>query len=92
MGYRYLVKFAENSSIGGLVHIAGSKTWAGRIYWILVMATSWILHIYLTSETFIEWDQNPVSTLTETGTTSDVEFPKIVVCPPRVNIQLHFSC
>ena len=82
----YLVKFAENSSIGGLVHIADSKSWAGRLYWILVIATSWILNIYLTSETFLDWAQNPVSTITETGRIADVQFPKIVVCPPRVNI------
>ena len=82
----YLVKFAENSSIGGLSHIADSKSWSGRIFWLLVVASSWILFIYLTSETFLEWANNPVSTITETDRISDVEFPKIVVCPPRVNI------
>ena len=80
------MKFAENSSIGGLAHLADSKNWAGRIYWMVVVASSWVLALYLAGETFVDWAQNPVSTITETGRIADVQFPKIVVCPPRVNI------
>ena len=40
--------------------------------------------VYLTMETFDDWDKNPISTVTEVKTISHVRFPKIVVCPPRV--------
>ena len=82
----YLAKFAETSSIGGLAQIAESNSWTGRIYWIVAVASSWILAGYLTSEAFVYWAKNPILTTTETGRISDVQFPKIVVCPPRVNI------
>ena len=86
MGYRYLVKFAENSSIAGLSQIVEGKSWVGRIFWIFAVASSWILTAYLTNEAIIDWANNPVLTTTETDRISDVQFPKIVVCPPRVNI------
>ena len=82
----WCTKFAEDSSIGGLPQLAESKSWAGRIFWIIAVASSWILAGFLTSEAFIDWANNPISTTTETVRISDVQFPKIVVCPPRVNI------
>ena len=82
----HLVKFAETTSIGGLAQIADSKSWGWRIYWIVVVGSSWIFAGYLINEAFLDWDEYPISTTTETGRISDVQFPKIVVCPPRVNI------
>ena len=82
----YLVKFAENSSIAGLAQIAESKSWLGKIFWIVAVASSWILTAYLTREAFVDWANNPILTTTETDHISDVQFPKIVVCPPRVSI------
>ena len=87
-----LVKFAETTSIGGLAQIVENKNWARRIYWIVVVVSSWVYAGYLTREAILDWEENPVLTTTDTGRISDVQFPKIVVCPPRVNIQLHFSC
>ena len=84
----FLVRFAENSSIGGLPELADSKNWIGRIYWIIVVASSWVLAAYLTNEAFIDWANNPILTTMETDRISDVQFPKIVVCPPRVDILL----
>ena len=82
----FLEGFAENSSIGGLPQLADSKSWTGRIYWIAVVATSWIFTAYLINEAFVDWANNPILTTTETHRISDIQFPKIVVCPPRVNI------
>ena len=81
-----LVKFAENSSIGGLAQIADSKNWARRIYWIIVVIGSLVLTVLLTREAFLDWAKNPILTITETDRISDVQFPKIVVCPPQVDI------
>ena len=82
----YLDKFAENSSIAGLSQIAESKSWVGKIFWIVAVVSSWIFAAYLTSEAFVDWANNPILTTTETDRISDVQFPNIVVCPPRVNI------
>ena len=81
-----LAKFAETSSIGGVAQIADNKSWAWRIYWIIVVGSSWILAGYLTVEATLDWAKNPISTITETEQISNVQFPRIVVCPPRVNI------
>ena len=81
-----LRKFAETTSIGGLGQLVDSKNWARIIYWILVVGSSWLGAGYLFSEALQDWAENPISTITETDSISDVQFPKIVVCPPRVNI------
>ena len=81
-----LVKFAETTSIGGLAQIVENKNWIRRIYWILVVGSSWVYAGYLIREAFLDWEENPILTITETGGISDVQFPKITVCPPRVNI------
>ena len=81
-----LKKFAETTSIGGLAQIVENKNWVRRIYWIVVVVSSWVYAIYLIREAFLDWEENPILTTTETDRISDVQFPKIVVCPPRVNI------
>ena len=80
------MKFAENSSIGGLAQIADSKSWVRRIYWIIVVIGSLVLTGLLTKEAFLDWADNPILTVTETDQISEVQFPKIVVCPPKVDI------
>ena len=81
-----LVKFAETTSIGGLAQVVENKNWVRRIYWIVVVVSSWVYAGYLIREAFLDWEENPILTTTETDRISDVQFPKIVVCPPRVNI------
>ena len=78
-------KFLENSSICGLAHISRSKTIIERAYWIVVSALMVAGTVYLTMEAVDDWENNPISTLTEVNTTSNVKFPKIVVCPPKVS-------
>ena len=78
-------KFLENSSICGLAHISRSKTIIERLYWIVVSALMVAGTVYLTMEAVEDWDQYPISTVTEVITISNVTFPKIVVCPPKVS-------
>ena len=48
------------------------------------MLASVIMTGYLTAEAFVEWALYPISTTTETFPITDVHFPNIVVCPPKV--------
>ena len=75
-----LLNFMESSSICGLAQIRASKTWAERLFWIGVV----VLLGYLTGQALIDWRNNPISTTTTTFPIYDVQFPKIVVCPPKV--------
>ena len=79
-----LLNFMESSSICGLAQIRASKTWAERLFWIAVVVTSCVLLGYLTGQALIDWRNNPISTTTTTFPIYDVQFPKIVVCPPKV--------
>ena len=74
----------ESTSIGGLAQIKTSKTWLGKIYWTVVVASTLVMTIFLVSEAFIGWANNPIATTTETFPIYDVQFPNIVVCPPKV--------
>ena len=44
--------------------------------------------VYLSMGAFDDWEQNPISTVTEVKTIYEVKFPKIVVCPPKVSFSL----
>ena len=76
--------FLENSSICGLAHISNSKHILERVYWVVISILMVVGTGFLTSEAFNEWDAKPISTITETIPIDQVEFPKIVVCPPKV--------
>ena len=77
--------FLENSSICGLAHIANSKTKIEKAYWIVVSVLMVAGALYLIADAFDDWAKNPISTITEPETISNVTFPQIVVCPPKVS-------
>ena len=77
-------KFLESSSICGFSHISASKTIAEKLFWVGVVAASFAVTAYLTTGAFVDWAKYPIATTTETFPISGVQFPKIVVCPPRV--------
>ena len=82
--------FLESSSIGGFSHISTSKTKPEKLFWVVVVVTSVGVTIHLTREAFLEWEQFPISTTTETFPISDAKFPNIVVCPPKVRFSFLF--
>ena len=82
--------FLESSSICGLSHISTSTSKAGKVFWVVVVLASVIMTGYLTAEAFVEWALYPISTTTETFPITDVHFPNIVVCPPKVAERFRF--
>ena len=76
--------FLENSSICGFAHISNSKGYSEKAYWILVSVLMIAGAGYLTKDAFDDWEENPISTVTDVETISLKLFPLIVVCPPEV--------
>ena len=76
--------YLENSSICGLSHIISSKTKIERVFWVLVACIAVAAAGYLIWEAFDDWAEYPISTITETFPINQAQFPKIVVCPPKV--------
>ena len=83
--------FLESSSICGFSHISASKTVAERMFWVAVVAASFAGTAYLTAGALLEWSKYPIATTTETFPISEAQFPKIVVCPPRVSFSFTFN-
>ena len=82
--------FMESSSIGGVPQISASKTKCEKLFWVVVVVVTLAMTGYLTAEAFVEWAKYPIATTTETFPISGVQFPKIVVCPPKVQISFIF--
>ena len=77
-------RYLESSSIGGLSYMATSKTKAEKLFWLAVTITSIFVTTYLIHEAVLDWSKNPVATTIESFPISEVPFPKITVCPPKV--------
>ena len=77
-------RFLESSSIGGLSYISTSKSRAEKLFWVVVVITSISVTGYLTAEAIVNWSKYPVATTIESFPISEVPFPKITVCPPKV--------
>ena len=80
--------FLESSSICGLSHISTSNSKAEKVFWVVVVLASVTMTGYLTTEAFVDWSLYPISTTTETFPITEVQFPNIVVCPPKVGCRL----
>ena len=75
--------YLEVSSIDGLHYIASAKRFSTRIFWILIVFVGFIGAFFLIYESFINWEQSPISTTIETLPISQVIFPNVTVCPPK---------
>ena len=78
--------YLEVSSIDGLHYIASAKRFSTRIFWILIVFGGFIGAFFLIYESFINWEQSPISTTIETLPISQVIFPNVTVCPPKKSL------
>ena len=74
--------FLESSSIHGLGYIALTEKGV-RLFWILVVFTGFTGAGILIYESFIHWAENPVTTTIETRPITEINYPKVTVCPPK---------
>ena len=54
-----------------------------RLFWILVVIAGFSLAGYLISGAIEHWRSSPIKTTIETKQISELDFPKVTVCPPK---------
>ena len=75
-------EFLETSTIGGLIYISTTKQIA-RLFWILVVLTTFTTSFVEIWNLFQDWEKNPIKTTTENLPISKLTLPNITVCPPK---------
>ena len=77
-------EFLESSSIHGLAHIANSKLHFARFLWFCIVVSAFVVSCTLINNSFISWSKSPIETSEETFPISKIPFPRVIVCPPKV--------
>ena len=80
--FETLKHFLESSSIHGLVYWTSTKG-LSRLFWIFVVFIGFSGAGYIIHLSFQSWQDSPVKTTIETLPISEVNFPKITICPQR---------
>ena len=76
-------EFLESSTVHGLVYLSTSKTLIQKALWGLIIAIAFSIALKLISNSYIEWNNNPVSTSVSTHPIQDLDFPNVTICPPK---------
>ena len=74
--------FLESSSIHGLNYISTTGKFS-RLFWTLIVVTSFIGASTLIFQSFKDWNDSPIKTTIESVPISQLRFPKVTVCPPK---------
>ena len=75
-------EFLDSSSIHGISFISSEKRF-GRLFWIFIVLIGFTGAFLLIRQSFNDWEENPISTTSETLPMSQITFPNVTVCPPR---------
>ena len=75
--------FLESSTIHGLVHISTAKSKAAKSIWLAIVVACFAFAIHMINDSYKEWQESPVSTTITTHPITELEFPRVTVCPPR---------
>ena len=89
--YEALKEYADSTTIHGISYIfKNGISILERIIWIAAVVTGTILAIYLSTISYIDWQDSPVSnTLLTTGKPiRDIPFPAITICAQVIMGQL----
>ena len=85
-------EFLESSTIHGLVYISKSKRKVSRLVWIVLVVMAFSIAFKLISNSYMEWEEDPISTSVSTDTIAKLRFPNVTVCPPQgYNTALNFD-
>lgn len=83
-------EFSEKTSIHGLQYLGEKKrSWAEKVFWVIVLALSFSWCIILITEIWKKWDSNPI-TVTFDDTMHDIKelwFPAVTICPSKKTTQ-----
>ena len=74
--------FLESSSIHGLTHISTSRKFA-KVFWITIVFAGFTFAGYMINNSIKSWAERPIKTTLETRPISEINLPKVTVCPPK---------
>ena len=80
---RIIREYAENTTIHGINYIFESGIpIIDRLLWIVAMVIMLCLASYMSTDAYIDWEDNPVvTTVKSTGKPiKEIEFPAITIC------------
>ena len=77
-----LKEFLETSTIHGLHYISTSRNFI-RLFWTCVVLTGLTASVYLIQQSFESWAESPITTAIDSQPTSEVQLPRVTVCPPK---------
>ena len=81
-------EFLESSTVHGLSYISSARNRPTKLFWISIVIMGFSTAGYLINNAFLGWKKSPIDTSIETFPISEVHFPKMVVCPPKVEFRL----
>ena len=83
MASKVISNFLESSTIHGLVHISTAKSRTARAAWVVIVVACFATAVYMINDSYMDWQESPVSTTITTHPITELEFPTVTVCPPR---------
>ena len=89
--WQSIAEYFESTSIHGFSHLRASKTFLGRLLWILIIGSCFSLAALLICESIEEANDNPILTNIETVSVQDIPFPAVTINAPRPNVWRHFA-
>ena len=66
-----------------LAHVSKSKTLVGKVFWAICVTFCFSISFWLIMKSWTEWRESPFSSTISTHPISDLDFPKLTVCPPK---------
>ena len=74
--------FLETSTIHGLTYISSGRK-AAKLFWTIIVLSSFTAAGILIKEAFQVWIESPVKTTIESLPIAEINLPKVTVCPPK---------
>ena len=78
-----LREFLETSTIHGLPRIASSRKKFLKLFWFLTIVVGFSFAGLLILNALLEYEENPFISTIETFPITQLNFPSIIVCPPK---------
>ena len=75
-------EFLEYTTIHGLVFIPTTKRLV-KVFWMFVVLIGFTVAAVLIQQSFATWARCPISTTIETRPISELDFPGVIICPPK---------
>ena len=79
----FLKEYLESSSVHGFLYVSKAKHFLAKILWLCIVIIGFTSATIMISSAFKNWEDSPIKTNIETLPISQLNFPRITVCPPK---------